>query len=393
MTRGLLGLGSNLGDRGALLRRAVDSLGAEVKAISDVFESDPVGGPEQGPYLNLVVELDTDRSPSELLDVCRGLEAAAGRIRSERWGPRTLDVDILWIDGVDLHTPELEVPHPRMFDRRFVMEPLGDVAPDLRPADWSERAAGHVRRVGALPRGRSLRVIGPGRVGRAVSAALGDRGWRVEPLLGRADPVVGAAHDVDVLLITAPDSAIAGIAEAVRPGPAVIGHLAGSLGLEALAPHPRTMALHPLASIPGGALGSRRLTAGNLFAVSGDPLAREIVADLGGTSFELADEDRVRYHAAACVASNHLVALLAQVERIAATAGLPLSAFMGLVDQTVDAVRQVGVESALTGPAARGDEVTIQRHLTQLDPAERPAYEAMADLARRVAQGRSGESR
>ncbi|HVN51480.1 MAG TPA: 2-amino-4-hydroxy-6-hydroxymethyldihydropteridine diphosphokinase [Acidimicrobiales bacterium] len=148
--RVFLGLGSNLGDRRANLRDAVASL-PEVVAVSPVYETDPVGGPEgQGPYLNLVVELDSALTTRELLGVCHRLESAAGRVREERWGPRTLDVDILWTDGDPVDEPDLQVPHPRMLERRFVMAPLADLAPDVVPPNWSERADGRVRKVGPL---------------------------------------------------------------------------------------------------------------------------------------------------------------------------------------------------------------------------------------------------
>ena len=102
MARAFLGLGSNLGDQWALLREAVGSL-TGVVAVSPVYRTEPMGGPGgQQPYLNLVVELDTELTPRELLGVCHRLESAADRIRVERWGPRTLDVDILWMDGVVL---------------------------------------------------------------------------------------------------------------------------------------------------------------------------------------------------------------------------------------------------------------------------------------------------
>jgi len=142
--RVLLGLGSNLGDRRRYLREAIDSLSG-VTAVSGVYETEPMGGPGgQGPYLNLVVAIDTDASPRALLGMCHRLEAAAGRVRDERWGPRTLDVDILWIDGTTVDEPDLEVPHPRMRLRRFVMVPLADVAPDLLDAGWEDRAEGWV---------------------------------------------------------------------------------------------------------------------------------------------------------------------------------------------------------------------------------------------------------
>ena len=148
--RAFLGLGSNLGDREAYLREAVGSL-TGVVAVSPVYETDPMGGPDgQGAYLNLVVELQTDLTPRALLGVCHRLESAAGRVREERWGPRTLDVDILWTEGGPIDEPDLQIPHPRMSERRFVMAPLADLAPELVPADWDERAGGRVRKVGRL---------------------------------------------------------------------------------------------------------------------------------------------------------------------------------------------------------------------------------------------------
>lgn len=149
--RAFLGLGSNLGDRRRHLDEAVRSLGPAVINVSPIYETEPLGGPPgQDPYLNLVVEVETDLSPRALLGVCHRLESAAGRVRAERWGPRTLDVDILLIDGVTVDEPDLEVPHPRMAERRFVMVPLADIAPDLVPEDWERRVEGSVRLAGML---------------------------------------------------------------------------------------------------------------------------------------------------------------------------------------------------------------------------------------------------
>ena len=119
--------------------------------VSPVYETEPVGGPEgQGAFLNVVVEVDSDLEPGELLDLCHGLEEDAGRVRREQWGPRILDVDILWIEGLTVAEADLVVPHPRMWERRFVMAPLADVAPDVAPAGWEQRAKGVVRRLGPL---------------------------------------------------------------------------------------------------------------------------------------------------------------------------------------------------------------------------------------------------
>ncbi len=150
MTRALLSLGSNLGDRRRLLAEAVASLGERVVAVSPVYETDPVGGPDQERFLNLVVQLDTDLSARALLAICHRLESGAQRVRQEHWGPRTLDVDIIWIDGVTIDEPDLRVPHPRWRERRFVLAPLRDLAPDLVDADDYDRADGHVEQVEPL---------------------------------------------------------------------------------------------------------------------------------------------------------------------------------------------------------------------------------------------------
>ncbi|HEX3979804.1 MAG TPA: 2-amino-4-hydroxy-6-hydroxymethyldihydropteridine diphosphokinase [Acidimicrobiales bacterium] len=152
-----MGLGSNLGDRWSHLRRAVDQLRAgsrvPVTAVSRVYETEPMGGPEgQGPYLNVVVELAVSPTadPYRLLEECRRLEAAAGRVRAARWGPRTLDADVLWIDGVVLQDPDLTVPHPRWRQRRFVLAPLRELAPDLVDEHAVSHAGGEVAVVGTL---------------------------------------------------------------------------------------------------------------------------------------------------------------------------------------------------------------------------------------------------
>jgi len=151
--RAFIGLGSNLGDRRAYLRSAVDQLGSagDVSAVSPLYETEPVGGPPgQQNYLNLVVELQTADSPRTLLERCRALEASAHRERDERWGPRTLDADVLWVEGDLVDEPDLVVPHPRMWERRFVLAPLADLAPDLVTEAQLAAAGGDVARVGSL---------------------------------------------------------------------------------------------------------------------------------------------------------------------------------------------------------------------------------------------------
>ena len=151
--RAFIGLGSNLGDRLAALRQGVAGLeqGEDVVAVSPLYETEPVGGPEdQGAFLNVVVELATSDSPHQLLARCQALEEAAHRVRTVRFGPRTLDADVLVVGDLVVNEPDLVVPHPRMWERRFVLQPLSDLAPELVPADRLEGSGGEVVRVGTL---------------------------------------------------------------------------------------------------------------------------------------------------------------------------------------------------------------------------------------------------
>ena len=129
-----LGLGSNVGERLATLQRAVDLLAEEpsitIRRSSRVWETDPVGGPEQPDFLNAVIEVDTDLDPLDLLAAIDHVEARLGRFRSIHWGPRTIDIDILLIDGLVLTGERLTVPHPRMHERAFVIAPLLELIPD-----------------------------------------------------------------------------------------------------------------------------------------------------------------------------------------------------------------------------------------------------------------------
>lgn len=147
--RAFLGLGSNLGNRRSYLVDAIERL-PDVKAVSPFYETDPVGGPPgQGAYLNCVVELFTDRTPRELLAAAQAAEAAAERVRLERWGPRTLDVDILLVGDETVNDPDLVVPHPRMWTRGFVLVPLGDLAPEFVIGHLTSDLARGVRPAGA----------------------------------------------------------------------------------------------------------------------------------------------------------------------------------------------------------------------------------------------------
>ncbi|HEY0871797.1 MAG TPA: 2-amino-4-hydroxy-6-hydroxymethyldihydropteridine diphosphokinase [Acidothermaceae bacterium] len=130
--KAVLGLGANVGDRAVTLQAAVDALAREttVVAVSAIFETVPVGGPPQPDFYNAVVIVETALSALELLDLAHRLESAAGRVRLEHWGPRTLDVDVLAYDAVRSDDPQLTLPHPRAHERAFVLLPWLDVDPE-----------------------------------------------------------------------------------------------------------------------------------------------------------------------------------------------------------------------------------------------------------------------
>ena len=137
--RAFIALGSNLGDRREFLRMGVDGL-ERVVAMSQVYETDPVGGPDdQGAYLNMVVEIETPLDPFALLRRCQRIESEAMRQRVVRWGPRTLDVDIIMYDDAVIETADLVLPHPYFAERRFVLTPLAEIAPQRCPDGWDLR--------------------------------------------------------------------------------------------------------------------------------------------------------------------------------------------------------------------------------------------------------------
>lgn len=259
---------------------------------------------------------------------------------------------------------------------------------------------------------RRVALVGPGRAGGALCLALARRGERVVAVAGRAldapstravaarfdapaVPVQAAGAGADLVVLAPPDVVLGDVARAVAPSieaGALVVHLSGASGLGVLGPiaeqrgHADVVigALHPLQSLPSIEGGADRL-AGAWAAVAGGEAVTALATDLGMHPFDVADEQRARYHAAACVASNHLVALLGQVERLADAADVPVAAFEPLVRATVDHVVALGPSAALTGPVARGDVATIEAHLSALPDGERRSYAAMADAARVLA--------
>lgn len=258
---------------------------------------------------------------------------------------------------------------------------------------------------------RALALVGPGRAGTTIAVALAARGWTPVGVAGRApdSPSVlraaqllgvpardraAAGADADLVLIATPDAAIADTAAAIAAGlcpGALVLHLSGACTLEEL--HKLRLAradvdlgsLHPLQSLPSVDAGLARLP-GSWCAVDGPPDVERLAISLGMRPFRVRDADRVAYHAAATVASNHLVALLGQATRIADAAGVPPAALLPLVRATLDNVEALGPDAALTGPVARGEVDTVLRHLDALPDDERRAYRALAEQARRLAQ-------
>lgn len=240
----------------------------------------------------------------------------------------------------------------------------------------------------------SFRVIGAGRAGGSLQRALTKAGWSPFEPLGRGDDLHKAAVGVDVLIIATPDAAIAETAAAVAPvdGCAVV-HLSGSLGLDVLAPHRRRATLHPLLALPDAETGERRLLDHAWFAVTdgADAVALDLVTALDGRHIVLADDPDVRalHHAACCVAGNYVTTVLGQVERLAAAAGVPADAYLALARGAIDNVAELGAAAALTGPVARGDHATVDRHRAVIDeyaPADRATYDALATATEELAK-------
>ncbi len=210
----------------------------------------------------------------------------------------------------------------------------------------------------------AFRIVGGGRAGLSMHDALVAAGWHSAGVLGRGDDLRAVARGVGVVIISTPDRSIATVAQTIEPvASTCLVHLAGSRGLAELAPHERRAAVHPLMTLPDRERGA---------------------ALLRGAWFAVADHSRALYHAAAVVASNHVVALLGQVERFAAGAHVPFGALFDLVRASVDNTEALGPAAALTGPAARRDTTTIEAHLAAMHEGERDLYRSLVDAALRL---------
>ncbi len=233
-------------------------------------------------------------------------------------------------------------------------------------------------------------VIGPGRAGRSFIGALEERGATCAATVGRHDDPADLDASLDLVIIAVPDRAIAAVAERTPVGPMVV-HLSGSTGLDVLLHHhARCASIHPLISLPDPATGADALLNGANLAVAAPTteLLAEVraIADLlGANTFVVDDQHRTTYHATASIAANHLVALCAQIERLAVSEGLPIAPFLDMMRGVLDNVQTHGAADALTGPVARGDWETVRGHVAAIGDRERPLYLALATACADVA--------
>jgi predicted short-subunit dehydrogenase-like oxidoreductase (DUF2520 family) len=235
----------------------------------------------------------------------------------------------------------------------------------------------------------NISIVGAGRAGSSFATALTRVGHVVD--VTHHDGVASIT-DAELILLCVPDDAIADVAATLPPrSDRVIAHVAGSRTLDILAPHPRVASLHPLMALPSGSDADRLL--GATYCVAGDDLVRDVALSLGGRVITLRDDQRTIYHAAAVVASNHLVALMGQVRTLAESIGLSLEDFMPLAERTLVDVARYGPDDALTGPASRGDMATIDAHLAAIPESERSTYVALANAAFELSELRRSQTR
>lgn len=233
-----------------------------------------------------------------------------------------------------------------------------------------------------------ISIVGAGRAGSSFAAALERVGHDVHVVHHDDVATVG---DAALVLLCVPDDAIESVAATIAPREdRVLAHVAGSRNLDVLAPHPRTGSLHPLMALPSGSDAERLI--GATYCVAGDDLMREVALSLEGRVITLRDDQRTIYHAAAVVASNHVVALMGQVRTLAESIGLTLDDFLPLTERTLDDVARFGPGEALTGPASRGDMATIDAHLAALPESERSTYVALANAAFELSELRRSQT-
>lgn len=233
-----------------------------------------------------------------------------------------------------------------------------------------------------------ISIVGAGRAGSSFAVALRRVGHDVDVL---HHDEVASLNDPELIILCVPDDAIESVAATIAPrDDRVLAHVAGSRNLDVLAPHHRVGSLHPLMALPTGSEAERLI--GATYCVAGDELVREVALSLAGRVITLRDDQRTIYHAAAVVASNHLVALMGQVRTLAESIGLTLEDFLPLTEQSLVDVARFGPDDALTGPASRGDMATIDAHLAAIPESERSTYVALANAAFELAERRRSQT-
>lgn len=231
-----------------------------------------------------------------------------------------------------------------------------------------------------------IQIVGRGRMGTALDAALRANGAEVLPLGSRGTD----GSLADIVLLAVPDAEVAAAAACVAPG-RIVGHLSGITTLDALQPH-EAFSIHPLMTV----MGQKTSFSGAHAAVAGTSeralrVAQDLAERLGMASFRVADADRAAYHAAASIASNYLVALEGVAEELANTAGVPRAAIVPLAEAALRNWAEHGARSALTGPVVRGDETTVHKQRGAVAarlPEHLALFDALTETTRALAGGR-----
>jgi predicted short-subunit dehydrogenase-like oxidoreductase (DUF2520 family) len=230
-------------------------------------------------------------------------------------------------------------------------------------------------------------IVGRGRVGGALAANLRENAeFEVAAPLGRHADLGRAADRADLVLLAVTDSSVGSVAASITPNDdALFVHFAGSLTLDALAPHRRRASLHPLTPMPGDPVTAAGRLRGAWMAAAGDPGVSVLAEALEARTFSVDESQRARYHATATIAASHVAGLMGQVARNAEVVGVPFAAYLDLARSTLANVEALGPSAALTGPIVRADWDTVRAHLAALAAGDRAAYLALAAEAAKLA--------
>jgi predicted short-subunit dehydrogenase-like oxidoreductase (DUF2520 family) len=231
-----------------------------------------------------------------------------------------------------------------------------------------------------------IAVVGPGRAGRSIGEALKECDHQVS-YFGRGDDISSLASDFEIAILAVPDKSVSEVAKIIKPNSGCVVHLSGSLDLSVLNPHIYKASIHPLCTLPNADVGKKRLRSGCYFAVAGDERAKKLVIDLGGFLFSVPEDKRAIYHLGATLASNYVVALLNQALKLADELNIDKNAIINLAQGALEDVLLLGPRDALTGPAARKDDITIDLHqkiYSQHFPEFKDLFGLLVKLAQQI---------